>query len=565
MVNVVNVVKGAVLIERDNIGNTFAILVIVSACLNKHALMHTILPFLLAMIAAVVLLEMWASKLKIAYPILLVVAGLLVSFIPGLPMLRINPDLIFFIFLPPLLFEASWSISFKEMRKWWRIIGSFAFLVVFFTALSVAVVANRFIPGFTIALGFLPGGIVAPPDAVSTGAITRFVKIPKSTSAILEGESLLNDASSLIIFRFALVAVGTGQFIWQQAALSFLWMVAGGAGIGLALAWIFVQAHKRLPTDASSDVALTLIEPYFMYWVAEQCHCSGVLAVVAGGLFMSARRLVFLNSASRVQGFSVWESFVFILNGIVFLIIGLELPEIAAGVRADGIHLGTAIGYGVLVTVVLILARIISSYVALIATYIFRPGVVPRAGLNRSPLMLPLVLGWSGMRGVVSLAAALAIPITLESGAPFPHRNLILFITFVAILLTLVVQGLTLPAFIRKSRVFDGLVKEGKDEELRMKIKQDLKHHVHVFLTGKYERELHGHEGMERLLRHWEERAEVPYDNWMNGEVKKVFIEMLEAQRQYLNEMNKDPAIDEEVIRAQLYQIDLEEERVKAI
>src|SRR6185312_3591282 len=177
--------------------------------------MNTILPFLLAMIAAVVLLEMWATKLRIAYPILLVVAGLLISFIPGLPIIRIDPDLIFFIFLPPLLFEAAWSISFKEMKKWWRIIGSFAFLVVLFSALAVAVLTNHFIPGFTIALGFLLGGIVSPPDAVSTGAIMKFVRIPKSTAAILEGESLLNDASSLIIFRFALTAVGTGQFIFQ--------------------------------------------------------------------------------------------------------------------------------------------------------------------------------------------------------------------------------------------------------------------------------------------------------------------------------------------------------------
>src|SRR6185503_4493734 len=158
--------------------------------------MHSILPFLLAMVVAIVFIEMLAVKLKVAYPILLVVAGLLISFIPGLPIVRINPDLIFFIFLPPLLFEASWSISFKEMRKWWRIIGSFAFLVVFFTALSVAIVANQLIPGFTIALGFLLGGIVAPPDAVSVGAITKFVKIPRATSTILEGESLLNDASS---------------------------------------------------------------------------------------------------------------------------------------------------------------------------------------------------------------------------------------------------------------------------------------------------------------------------------------------------------------------------------
>ncbi len=207
------------------------------------------------------------------------------------------------------------------------IISSFAFLVVFFSALSVALFTNYFIPGFSLALGFLLGGIVSPPDAVSTGAITKFVKIPKSTAAILEGESLLNDASSLIIFRFALVAVGTGQFIWQEATLTFLWMVIGGIAIGLLSAWLFVQMHKKLPTDAPSDIALTLIEPYFMYWIAEQCHSSGVLAVVAGGLFMSSKRLIFLNSSSRIKGYSVWESFVFILNGIVFLIIGLELPR----------------------------------------------------------------------------------------------------------------------------------------------------------------------------------------------------------------------------------------------
>src|SRR6195952_5799909 len=152
--------------------------------------MHSILPFLLAMVVAIVLIEMLASQLKVAYPVLLVVAGLIISFIPGLPAVHVNPDLIFFIFLPPLLFEAAWSISFKEMKRWYRIIGSFALLVVFFTALSVAVLANYFIPGFTLALGFLLGGIVSPPDAVSTGAIMKFVKIPKSTSAILEGESL---------------------------------------------------------------------------------------------------------------------------------------------------------------------------------------------------------------------------------------------------------------------------------------------------------------------------------------------------------------------------------------
>ncbi|TDX87085.1 Na+/H+ antiporter [Epilithonimonas xixisoli] len=527
--------------------------------------MHTLLPFFLAMIAIIVLLNMWATKLRIAYPILLVVGGLAISFIPGLPVVKIDPDLIFFIFLPPLLFEAAWSISFKEMKKWWRIIGSFAFLVVFFTALTVALFTNYFIPGFTIALGFLLGGIVSPPDAVSTGAIMKFVKIPKSTSAILEGESLLNDASSLIIFRFALVAVGTGQFIWQEATLSFLWMVIGGAGIGLLIAWFFVQAHKRLPTDAPSDIALTLIEPYLMYWIAEQVHSSGVMAVVCGGLYMSSKRLVFLNSASRIQGYGVWESFVFILNGIVFLIIGLELPEIVAGIRSEGIPLGTAIGYGVLVTGILIAARIISSYAALIATLIFRPSVAPKATSNKSRFLMPLLLGWTGMRGVVSLAAALAIPVTLSNGEPFPHRNLILFITFVVILLTLLVQGLTLPIFIKRMKFFDELILDESEESTRLQMKQGLKKHVYEVLKDKYENKYQGNLIIERLLKQWEERAKATDDSWMNDETKQIFVEILESQREYLAELNQDPKINEEIIRQQLYQIDLEEERLKII
>ncbi|MGV4414008.1 Na+/H+ antiporter [Chryseobacterium sp. T1] len=527
--------------------------------------MHTLLPFFLAMIAAIVLLNMWATKLKIAYPILLVIAGLLVSFIPGLPTIKIDPDLIFFIFLPPLLFGACWTISFKEMKKWWRIISSFAFLVVFFTALSVAIAANYFIPGFSIALGFLLGGIVSPPDAVSTGAITKFVKIPKSTSAILEGESLLNDASSLIILRFALVVVGTGQFIWQEAALSFIWMLIGGVSIGLLLAWFFVQVHKRLPTDAPSDIALTLIEPYIMYWVAEQFHSSGVLSVVAGGLYLASKRLVFLNSSSRIMGYNVWGSFVFLLNGIVFLIIGLELPEIVKGIRASGIPLSTAIGYGVLVTVILIAARMVCSYAAMIFTFIFRPKFAPRSSTRKRQWMLPLVLGWTGMRGVVSLASALAIPITLDNGEAFPHRNLILFITFVAILLTLLVQGLTLPYLIKSMRIYEDFVNDDAEVLTRKKMKKDLKQHVYEHIKNKYDQELYDDTVFDKFLRQWEERAKAIDDSWMNERTKEFFLEILEVQRKYLSDLNRNTVIDEDIIRQQLYQIDLEEERLKII
>ena len=525
--------------------------------------MHEQLPFLLALVAAIVLIEMLASKLRIAYPVLLVVAGLLISFIPGLPRVQVDPNMIFFIFLPPLLFEAAWSISFKEMKKWWRIIGSFAFLVVFFCALAVAVLTNHFIPGFTLALGFLLGGIVSPPDAVSTGAIMKFVKISKTTAAILEGESLLNDASSLIIFRFALVAVGTGQFIFQQALLSFSWMVIGGIGIGLIFGWIFMQAHKRLPTDASSDIAFTLIEPYFFYWIAEHLHSSGVLAVVSGGLFLSNRRLVFLSSASRISGLNFWEAFIFILNGIVFMLIGLELPEVVAGLQANGIPLSSAINYGILVTAILIATRVISSYAALVATRIFRPGVMPKQN-RRGMLLLPLLLGWTGMRGVVSLAAALAIPITLQNNQPFPYRNLILFITFLVILLTLLIQGLTLPYFIKRSKLFDNS-DELPEGETKHKIRTELAVYTVKLLKEKQQKGLLNDAHLLRMVDQWENKINQPENFKMSAEAKQNYLQILEDQRKFLAGLNKDPQLNEDLIRRQIYQIDLEEERIKLL
>jgi CPA1 family monovalent cation:H+ antiporter len=525
--------------------------------------MHEQLPFMLALVAAIVLIEMLATKLRIAYPVLLVVAGLLISFIPGLPQVQVDPNMIFFIFLPPLLFEAAWNISFKEMKKWWRIIGSFAFLVVLFSALAVAVLTNYFIPGFSLALGFLLGGIVSPPDAVSTGAITQFVKISKSTRAILEGESLLNDASSLIIFRFALVAVGTGQFIFSDALASFSWMVVGGVGIGLLFGWLFMLMHKILPTNASSDIALTLIEPYFLYWIAERLHSSGILAVVCGGLFLANRRFIFLSGESRVRGYSFWEAFIFILNGIVFMLIGLELPAIVAGLRADGIPLRTAINYGILVTAILIITRIISSYIAMVATLIFRPSVAPNRGDRSRMWRLPLLLGWTGMRGVVSLAAALAIPITLNN-QPFPQRNLILFITFLVILLSLLIQGLTLPYFIRRSKLFNNL-NEVPEEEAKLKIKNELAAYTVKLLREKQRQGLFTDAHLIRMLEQWETKTKQPDSFKMNDEAREHYLQVLDKQRKFVSGLNKDAQYDEELIRWQIYQIDLEEERIKLL
>ena len=519
-------------------------------------------PFYLSLIVAIVLLIMLAKKIKVAYPILLVIAGLTISFIPGIPAMHIDPALIFIIFLPPLLYEAAWAISWKELWHWRRIIGSFAFVVVFLTAISVAFVANHFIPGFSLALGFLLGGIISPPDAVSAGAILKFVKVPKRMTSVLEGESLLNDASSLIIFRFALIAVATGQFVWYDAALSFSWMLVGGVGVGLLVGWVFMKAHKYLPTDANTDIVLSIVAPYLMYIAAEEVHSSGVLAVVSGGLFLSGRRHLFLSSTSRLHGGNVWESLCFVLNGLVFMIIGLELSEITAGLGE--VSIWSAIGYGTLITVVLILGRILSSYGAVIVTLIARYFITVADSRNPG-YKVPLVLGWTGMRGVVSLAAALSIPVQLANGTAFPQRNLILFITFIVILLTLLVQGLTLPHLIRKINL-PNLDESLPEEEVDNLIQKQLAEHALQHLMSNYSEELQRQPSLQLMARKWEESNLLTDDVLVAEEFKKIYSDILDQQRQWLlTKNNEDKTLDEDIVRKHLLRLDIEEEKLRFI
>lgn len=516
-------------------------------------------PFYLGLVVAIVLLIMVANRIRVAYPVLLVVAGLLISFVPGFPEIHIDPELIFIIFLPPLLYEASWAISWKELWRWRRIIGSFAFIVVFLTALSIAYAANYFIPGFSLALGFLLGGIVSPPDAVSAGAILRFVQIPKRMSSILEGESLLNDASSLIIFRFALIAVATGQFIWTEAAISFSWMLAGGVGIGMLVGFIFMKIHKHLPTDANTDMALNIVTPYLMYIAAEEMHTSGVLAVVTGGLLLSNNRHLFLSSSSRLRGVNVWESLCFVLNGLVFALIGLDLPEITSGLGK--VSIGTAISYGVLITIVLIAVRILAAYGAVIVTLIAR-NFITVADPRNPGMKVPFILGWTGMRGVVSLAAALSIPVQMADGTPFPQRNLILFITFIVILLTLLLQGLSLPYLIKKIGIPD-LDHELPEEDDEIRIRRELATHALAQLRSKHKDALARQPFLRQLEEKWQQKSGPEFQEIFPAEARLVYIDLLNVQRKWLLETNiNSPTLNEEIVRRHLSYLDLEEERL---
>lgn len=519
-------------------------------------------PYYLGMILLIVFLMMLGNKIKVAYPVLLVLAGLVISLIPAIPVMKIDPELIFIIFLPPLLYEAAWNTSWKELWHWRRIIFSFAFIVVFLTAISVALVANYFIPGFSLALGFLLGGIVSPPDAVSASAILKFVKVPKRMSSILEGESLLNDASSLIIFRFAMVAVATGQFIWQDAVLNFGWMVIGGISIGLAIAIVLKKTHKYLPTDVNMDIILTLMAPYIMYIIAEQVHSSGVLAVVSGGLFMSYYRHTYLSSSSRLRAENVWQSFAFLLNGLVFMLIGLDLPEITLGLESEGVSFYTATGFGLLITAVLIIGRILACYGAIVVTLIMR-NFITVADRSNPGLKGPLILGWTGMRGVVSLAAALSIPLTLEGNVPFPHRNLILYITFIVILLTLVVQGLTLPYLIKKMGVME-YNDHWPEEETHALLRTALARESLDYLSLQHPEEFASDKHLKKFAQKWEDRSSQTGEATDVPEhIRAIYIQVLNRQRSFLIEKNKtEQKLDEEIIRHYLHQIDLEEERI---
>lgn len=505
-----------------------------------------------------------SNKLKVAYPILLVLAGLGISVIPGMPAMKLSPDLIMLIFLPPILYEAAANNSWKEIWKWRRIISSFAFIVVFITACSVALFANYFIPGVSIAIGFLLGGIVSPPDAVSAAAIMKFVKVPKRLSVILEGESLFNDASSLIIVKFALIAIGIGQIVWYEALGSFVWMVVGGIGAGVLLTMVFTRIQKWMPDDENIDTIVSIVIPYMLYLAAEEIGSSGVLSVVSGGLYFSYHRIRLIKASSRLQAQSVWRSLTFMLNGYAFMLIGLDLNEITTTIQANGVSLWTVVGYGVMITIVLILVRIACAYGAVGVTFVMR-NFITVADRNMPGMGAPMLLGWTGMRGVVSLAAALSTPLTLKDGAPFPMRSEILLITFVVILLTLVVQGLTLPLFIKRfhfpdygdylpEEVAKRFIRRGLAETSLQRLQAmgecDDSHQSII---------LHG------MVKHWGEQIEKEDPRTLYGDSREVYIDILNEQRLWLNRLNKEnPKIDEDLVRHYIHRIDLEEERLRA-
>jgi len=405
-----------------------------------------------------------ACKLKTPYPIVLVIAGLLLGFIPGIPRITLNPDIIFFVVLPPLLYSAAWRVPWREFSYNLVSITSLAFGLVTFTVLGVAEMAQRFLPGFDWRTGFALGAVVAPTDAIAATSIARRMGLPKRIVDILEGESLVNDASALLALEFGVAMLVRGQAPTAVSGLLRLaYLAAAGLVVGLLIGVIVNWIERRID-DAPIEIALSILTPYAAYLAADSIRASGVLAVVACGLYLSRRSSGFFSPGVRLQANAVWDSLTFILNGLVFIFIGLQLPYVLNGARDH--NLRQLLMYGAFFSAFLILLRLIWMFPGARLSYFIRRRVL-RQRATLPPARQIFIVGWTGMRGVISLAAAIALPHTLAYGAPFAQRQLIIFLAFSVILVTLVLQGLTLPPLIRALGLAGFTSRDTDEEEAR--------------------------------------------------------------------------------------------------
>jgi len=384
-----------------------------------------------------------ARRLVLPYPILLVIGGLLLALVPGLPPVRLDPEIVFFLFLPPILWAAAYFTSFRDFRANVRPIALLAIGLVLATTAAVAVLAHTLVPGLSWAGAAALGAIVSPPDAVAAVAILRRLRLPRRLLVILEGESLVNDATALVLYRTAVGAMVTGTFSLGDAVGQFVIAGVGGVAIGLAVAAAAGLAI-RWARDSLTEIAITLLAPYIAWSLGERAHASAVLACVAGGILLRRYFSSAVPPATRLQARAVWDLLIFALNGVIFILIGLQLRTLAQSVPPG--QLRALIWQGLLVSLAAIVTRLV--WVP-IATWLPRRIPSIRARDPMPPWRAVAVIAWAAMRGIVTLAAALALPLTTADGRPLPYREHIILLAFVVILVTLVLQGLSLGPVVR--------------------------------------------------------------------------------------------------------------------
>ncbi len=527
--------------------------------------MHESSWLLIGILVVVPALSLLARAIRVPYPIVLVLGGLPLAFIPGIPQIELDPELVLVIFLPPLLYAAAFFADAREIKADARAISLLAFPLVLFTTAAVAVVAHSIIDGLPWAAAFTLGAIVSPTDPVAATAIFRRLGAPRRLVGITEGESLMNDSTALIVFRVAVVAAVGGTFSLLGATTSFILGLAGGIAIGLGIGWVISEVRRRIE-DPPVEITISLLTGYAAYLTAEELGVSGVLATVAAGLYVGWRAPHIASASTRVSGFAVWEFGVYLVNAVLFVLIGFQLRAIVEDL-AD-LPMSTVLASGTAVVATVVGARFAWMFTTpyLVRALDRRPSQVAR----RAGARVRVIGAWSGMRGAVTLAAALSIPLATDSGDPFPQRPLLIFLAYVVVLFTIVVPGLTLPALIRKLGVRDDDAEEREELTARISAAQAALERLDELADeewippGKIDR-LSSHYAFQRGR--FEARANGTPDDGYEGHSQaygRLVGEVITAQRSVVVHLRNEGRISSDVMHRLERELDLEETRLQA-
>src|SRR5437870_3748479 len=517
---------------------------------------------LVGLLLAVAAMLVTAPLLRTPYPIFLVLGGLALGFMPGIPTLQLPPDVVLIAVLPPLLYTSAFFTSLRDLRASARPIGMLAIGLVIATMSVVAVVAHAAIDSMSWSAAFLIGAFVSPTDPIAATAIMRRLGVPRRVVTIVEGESLVNDGTALVLYRVAIAAAVSGAFSFWNATWHFLWAAVGGVGVGLVVGFLVAAVRRRLD-NPPVEVTIALMTGYLAFIPANALDASGVLAVVTAGVYLGWRTPELTSVQTRLQGVAVFEILAFVLNALVFALVGLQLSGILDALT--GQSAGSLMRWGLLVTAAVVLTRLVwGPILTLLPKLLF-----PRLRHGRVTVGQPALIAWPGMRGAVSLAAALAIPLSTNAGTAFPERDLIIFLTFCVILGILVVQGLTLPAVIRGLRIEPDHLEDREDAKARIKAADAALVRLDELEVADWVREDTA-ERLRGLYGFRKNRFASRFDDGDDGAIaqqsqtyQRLRRELLEAERSAIVDLRREGVISSDVERRLHRDLDLEDARLE--
>jgi CPA1 family monovalent cation:H+ antiporter len=517
---------------------------------------------LMALLGVLAVFLIAAPVLRIPYPILLVLGGLALGFVPGVPELALPPDVVLVAVLPPLLYLSAYRTSLRDLRANTRAIGILAIGLVVATTVTVAVVAHAAVDQISWTAAFTLGAVVAPTDTIAATAIMHRLGVPRRLVSIVESESLVNDGTALVLYRVAVVAAVSGMFSIWDVSWRFAWAVLGGVAIGIAVGFVIAQVRRRVD-NPPVEVTISLMSGYLAFIPAAAASASGVIAVVTAGVYLGWRTPELTSVQTRLQGEAVWSILAFVLNALLFALVGLQLPRILDALT--GRSGGELARWGLLITGTVILTRI-----AWVPVFTHLPRLLWRSSAAMKPFSHTFLLSWAGMRGAVSLAAALAIPLATDAGAPFPERDLIIFLTFCVILGTLVLQGLSLPALIRAMHIEPDRSEEAEDAQARIRAAEAALARLEELVgedwirndTAERMRGLYGFR-INRFTSRFDDEADGAIEEQSQA-YQRLRRELLDAERDAVTQLGRSGAISGDVVNRVRRDLDLEDARLDA-